>query len=229
MSSPTYRTSFVQSDPPLVVLQTVIDLDETEPASAVQGTPFRSRGQRLLRPVVSPIWTRIRYCTAASANHRSSPIQVVLRAPWRPSSYNAPSGSRRSRTADSGDGGFLVTIKGDRMSNAEFKQFLEATFRSYRSVVKPGASMYVCHSSSWQREFQNALESADFEVRCRIIWAKNTFAWVSVVTSSSTSRCSTVTSQARRTPGTATRPSRRCGARKSLRRTASTQPPNQQS
>jgi len=70
-----------------------------------------------------------------------------------------------------------LTIKGDRMSNAEFKQFLEATFRSYRSVVKPGASMYVCHSSSWQREFQDALESADFEVRCQIIWAKNTFAW----------------------------------------------------
>ena len=70
-----------------------------------------------------------------------------------------------------------LTIKGDRMSNADFKEFLEATFRSYRSVVKPGASVYVCHSSSWQREFQNALESAGFEVRCQIIWAKNTFAW----------------------------------------------------
>jgi DNA modification methylase len=44
-------------------------------------------------------------------------------------------------------------------------------------VVKPGASLYVCHPSSWQREFQNALESAGFEVRCQIIWAKNTFAW----------------------------------------------------
>ena len=31
--------------------------------------------------------------------------------------------------------------------------------------------------SSWQREFQNALEAAGFEVRCQIIWAKNTFAW----------------------------------------------------
>ena len=70
-----------------------------------------------------------------------------------------------------------LTIKGDRMSDAEFKQFLERAFRSYRTVVKPGASLYVCHSSSWQREFQNALESADFEVRCQIIWAKNTFAW----------------------------------------------------
>ncbi|MGI8991527.1 MAG: site-specific DNA-methyltransferase [Bryobacteraceae bacterium] len=70
-----------------------------------------------------------------------------------------------------------LTIKGDRMSDAEFKQFLEAAFQSFRSVVKPGASAYVCHSSSWQREFQNALETAGFEVRCQIIWAKNTFAW----------------------------------------------------
>jgi DNA modification methylase len=70
-----------------------------------------------------------------------------------------------------------MKIKGDRMSAGEFKQFLEASFRSYRTVVKPGASMYVCHSSSWQREFQDALESAEFAVRCQIIWAKNTFAW----------------------------------------------------
>ena len=70
-----------------------------------------------------------------------------------------------------------LTIKGDRMSDAEFKQFLEAAFRSYRAIVKPGASLYVCHSSSWQREFQNALETAGFEVRCQLIWGKNTFAW----------------------------------------------------
>ncbi len=70
-----------------------------------------------------------------------------------------------------------LKIRGDRMSDAEFKQFLEAAFRSCRAAVKPGASLYVCHSSSWQREFQNALESAGFEVRCQIIWAKNTFAW----------------------------------------------------
>ncbi|HEV2200333.1 MAG TPA: hypothetical protein VGR73_10980 [Bryobacteraceae bacterium] len=41
-----------------------------------------------------------------------------------------------------------LKIKGDRMSDAEFKQFLEAAFRSYRIVAKPGASLYVCHSSS---------------------------------------------------------------------------------
>jgi DNA modification methylase len=63
------------------------------------------------------------------------------------------------------------------MTEAQFREFLEAAFRSCRRVVKPGASLYLCHSSSWQREFQNALEAAGFEVRCQIIWAKNTFAW----------------------------------------------------
>jgi hypothetical protein len=70
-----------------------------------------------------------------------------------------------------------LTIQGDRMSPEQFRRFLEETFQSYRRVVKNGASLYVCHSSSWQREFQNALEGAGFEVRCQIIWAKNTFAW----------------------------------------------------
>jgi DNA modification methylase len=70
-----------------------------------------------------------------------------------------------------------LKIEGDRMSAADFKLFLEAALRSCRAAVKPGASLYVCHSSSWQREFQNALESAGLEIRCQIIWAKNTFAW----------------------------------------------------
>ena len=70
-----------------------------------------------------------------------------------------------------------LKIKGDRMSDADFRQFLDKAFRSYRTLVKPGASMYVCHSSSWQREFENALETAGFDVRCQLIWAKNTFAW----------------------------------------------------
>jgi len=70
-----------------------------------------------------------------------------------------------------------LKIRNDRMSDAEFKQFLEAAFRSCRSAVKAGASLYVCHASSAQREFQNALEAAGFDVRCQIIWAKNTFAW----------------------------------------------------
>jgi DNA modification methylase len=70
-----------------------------------------------------------------------------------------------------------LTIQNDNMSPDQFDQFLQASFAGFRTLVKPGASMYVCHSSSWQREFQNALEVAGFEIRCQLIWAKNTFAW----------------------------------------------------
>jgi DNA modification methylase len=70
-----------------------------------------------------------------------------------------------------------LKIAGDKMAADEFSAFLSKTFRVYRACAKPGASVYVCHPSSWQREFQNALEQSGFAVRCQEIWAKNTFAW----------------------------------------------------
>jgi DNA modification methylase len=70
-----------------------------------------------------------------------------------------------------------LKICGDKMGAEQFQQFLAATFTNYRQIVKADASLYICHSSSWQREFQNAIEAAGFEVRCQLIWAKNTFAW----------------------------------------------------
>jgi DNA modification methylase len=72
---------------------------------------------------------------------------------------------------------YRLTIQGDKMTNEQFCKFLATTFGNYRRIVKPGASLYVCHPSSWQREFQNALEASGFDVRCQTIWAKNTFAW----------------------------------------------------
>ena len=70
-----------------------------------------------------------------------------------------------------------LTIQGDKMSDEHFCSFLSKTFLSYRAAVKEGASLYICHPSSYQREFENALNQHGFEVRCQIIWAKNTFAW----------------------------------------------------
>jgi|SRR5215469_2509343 len=70
-----------------------------------------------------------------------------------------------------------LMIRGDRMSDSEFKLFLTGAFCSCRIAVKPGASLYVCHGSSVAARVQNALESAGFEVRYQIIWTKNTFAW----------------------------------------------------
>jgi len=70
-----------------------------------------------------------------------------------------------------------LKIQGDKMTTEQFQHFLASVFSSHLRAVKPEGSLYVCHPSSWQREFQEALESSDFEVRCQIIWAKNTFAW----------------------------------------------------
>ncbi len=119
-----------------------------------------------------------------------------------------------------------LKIKGDRMSDAEFKQFLEAAFRSCRTAVKPGASLYVCHSSSWQREFQNALETPASRCAARSSGPRTRSPGASAATNSSMSRFSTPTSPARKILGTATNPSRRCGKKRSPRRIASTQRPS---
>jgi ParB-like chromosome segregation protein Spo0J len=116
-----------------------------------------------------------------------------------------------------------LKIKGYRMSDAEFKRFLAAAFQSCRTVVKSGASMYVCHSSSWQREFQNALEAAGFEVRCQIVWAKNTSAWGFGPCKFQHEPLFMRMWQAKRIPGTAINPNRRCGRKINPRRTGCTQ------
>lgn len=70
-----------------------------------------------------------------------------------------------------------LKIQGDSMPLEQFSGFLCAAFACLRSCVLPTASVYVCHASRYQREFQNALEAAGFEIRNQIIWAKHTFAW----------------------------------------------------
>jgi DNA modification methylase len=70
-----------------------------------------------------------------------------------------------------------LKIQQDNMTREEFAKFLRLAFESYAAAIKPTAGLYVCHASSCQREFQEAMEAAGLEVRCQIIWAKNTFAW----------------------------------------------------
>jgi DNA modification methylase len=70
-----------------------------------------------------------------------------------------------------------LKIARDNMSNEKFSQFLLDIFASHLAAIKQGASLYVCHGSVYQREFQNALEANGFQIRTQIIWAKNHFAW----------------------------------------------------
>lgn len=70
-----------------------------------------------------------------------------------------------------------LKIKSDAMSKEDYLIFLSGFFSLCVSVVKKGASFYICHASSWQRETENCMNEAGIEMRCQIIWAKNTFAW----------------------------------------------------
>lgn len=70
-----------------------------------------------------------------------------------------------------------LKIARDNMSDDQFYAFLLDVFASHLAAIKKGASMYVCHGSVYQREFQNALEANGFLIRNQIIWAKNHFAW----------------------------------------------------
>jgi DNA modification methylase len=57
--------------------------------------------------------------------------------------------------------------------------FLATLFSHYRRLVKPRVALYICHPPAWQREFQNALESAGFAIAGQIIWARQTIAFSS--------------------------------------------------
>lgn len=64
------------------------------------------------------------------------------------------------------------TIKNDSMSREDFRAFLEKVFSCYRAAAKTSAPFYVCHSSSSQRDFEDAMENAGLKVRNQIIWNK---------------------------------------------------------
>jgi hypothetical protein len=66
-----------------------------------------------------------------------------------------------------------------RMGDDEFRQFLGTVFRNYRAAIKPGASLYACHASSVQRDFENALEEAGFKSSCKV-GASFVFIWLQV-------------------------------------------------
>ncbi len=63
-------------------------------------------------------------------------------------------------------------INNDNVSRENFRAFLEAAFLCYRDAAKTSAPFYVCHSSKYQREFEDAMEAVGLHVRNQIIWNK---------------------------------------------------------
>lgn len=64
-------------------------------------------------------------------------------------------------------------IENDKMSEAQFLQFLTDAFKVAYGVMKPGAAFYIWHCSKEQMNFETALNNAQLVCRQQIIWNKN--------------------------------------------------------
>ena len=66
-----------------------------------------------------------------------------------------------------------LQIENDSMSQEQFELFLNASFDIISEILKNGGIFYVWHAFRSQREFENALNSANLEIRQQLIWVKN--------------------------------------------------------
>lgn len=64
------------------------------------------------------------------------------------------------------------TIMNDNMGSVQFRQFLIDAFKNVRASIKASAGLYVFHSATTQREFEEALLHNEMEVRNQLIWNK---------------------------------------------------------
>lgn len=89
--------------------------------------------------------------------------------------YNVAVTSESKELSESG----RDSIMNDDMSAAEFDSFLDGVFNSYERLMKDSAAIYVFHGSSYQREFENAMNKHGIVVRSQCVWVKNypSFGW----------------------------------------------------
>jgi len=111
-----------------------------------------------------------------------------------------------------------LTIKGDRMADAEFKQFLEAAFRSYRQFVKPGASSTFATRPPASGSSRMLWRAPASRCGARLSGRRTRSPGASAVINFSTSRSSTATSRGKAMHGMAINRSQRSGRRISRRR-----------
>lgn len=63
-------------------------------------------------------------------------------------------------------------ILGDHQSEEDFINFLTKVFENYKMVAKESAPFYICHSSSSQILFEQAMKKINLLVKNQIIWNK---------------------------------------------------------
>lgn len=64
------------------------------------------------------------------------------------------------------------TIMNDNMGSVQFREFLIDTFKNVRASIKASAGLYVFHSPTTQKEFEEALNRNEMAVRSQLIWNK---------------------------------------------------------
>ncbi|MCP3026618.1 site-specific DNA-methyltransferase [Halobacillus sp. A5] len=89
--------------------------------------------------------------------------------------YNVAVKSDAKNLNETGHG----SIMNDDMDDGLFEGFLYSVFKEYESIMEDKAAIYVFHPSSYQREFEDAMNKSNIEVRTQCIWVKNapTFGW----------------------------------------------------
>jgi len=63
-------------------------------------------------------------------------------------------------------------ILNDKMESAQFREFLIAAFKQWTPSIKKGSALYIFHSPTTQKEFEEALEATGFKVIYQLIWNK---------------------------------------------------------
>lgn len=66
-----------------------------------------------------------------------------------------------------------LTIINDEQEAGEFENFLTDAFEHLN--LRAGGAFYIFHASRYQREFENALNNNNLQVRQQLIWNKNNF------------------------------------------------------
>ncbi len=94
---------------------------------------------------------------------------------WSDPPYRVDQG-RKNRELDKWDGGNRSetgALKNDKMSSADFLQFLTDAFTSLYSVMKPGAPIYIAHADIEGTNFRNAFAAAGLHLQSSLVWKKD--------------------------------------------------------
>ena len=67
-----------------------------------------------------------------------------------------------------------LTIRNDKQSDQQFREFLASAFSIASEFMKAGAAFYIWHADSEGFNFRSACRDADLEIRQGLVWIKNT-------------------------------------------------------